>query len=977
MATTLTAPATESVDLVHLAFPIVKFEKDANGDLVVYGKATDGSVDSDEQIVDPSFSGKAIADWLASGANVRVQHNSQRDPAGVGIEADTDKEGATWVKSLVVEPVAKTLVEKGALRAYSVGIARPKIVRDSVARGGRIVDGQIVEISLVDRPANKNCGIQLVKAATVDGAPEWVGEVWGVQDEAETINVDLPKNASISFSPADLAKLMGVKKSLEADLAKKDVDPSVGGGVDRDKIPAADFAGRDRSFPIVTPGDVSDAASSIGRAGSDNYSSDQLKANIKRIAHRKGPSFVAELPDSWKDEAKKSQDVPDDVDDKVDTNDEKLSHQVQKGDDHEAGCTCEKCAGAMKATETDADEEAKPDTTKGAKKCPGCGKNFHADSKLRNCSGCGKKLPKADKAAKKSFTLNLENQRLVSDADLAQLVEAIGKTIQAQQPAVTAEVEKKAKAMCPGCGANQSAKHAFCTECGKSMAKAKPVTKNHDFTCLGCGKDLDKGEKFCPGCGKKNPGYLPEADRKIEANKTDGKDGSVTDKTTEPKAKKGKPTPGVDGGGPAAAAIQPVPAHREPDGQYIEDLEHDAGLPTDPDSKYEMKAAQRVKATGAPYDLGALHDLTCPGFHPAHAAKAHPSVQLDRLELDYWEKSADDAVYTSTLAGAQKAAELLRAAAALKADGGGTGYFEHALNAHKAMQAANRSAGPFPSPTVISPTQFQRPVLTAGQSKPGTDYDPPNAPGKVPASGGIHAEDFTRGPLTTGQAAQSPSNKSVGEAALLVHDHLAELYPALCPLGAEVAKAAEPEAPAVEAKVEKATVEPKAKKGKKGKKGKKMPFTPGKNQAADADSVDEAADKSVATDEVVNKAATVDADMIKSAMLEVTGGLQEQLAEVVKALQAEQKKSKKLAEQVDQMANMADPRVYAVRSAGTAPQLQKAVSPVGYHPVADTAERTQAALLSVLHDNARNSSDPSVREAAWNEIYRMTGIGGQ
>ena len=45
------------------------------------------------------------------------------------------------------------------------------------------------------------------------------------------------------------------------------------------------------------------------------------------------------------------------------------------------------------------------------------------------------------------------------------------------------------------------------------------LPKNHDYICLKCGKELDKGEKFCPGCGKKNPGYLPEADKKIPMNK--------------------------------------------------------------------------------------------------------------------------------------------------------------------------------------------------------------------------------------------------------------------------------------------------------------------------------------------------------------------------------------------------------------------------------------------------------------------------
>lgn len=82
-------------------------------------------------------------------------------------------------------------------------------------------------------------------------------------------------------------------------LRGKATDPNVGGGVDRSKIPSRDFAGKNRSFPIVTPKDVSDAAQSIGRAGPGNYSAAQLKANITSIARRKGPSFVAALPKAW------------------------------------------------------------------------------------------------------------------------------------------------------------------------------------------------------------------------------------------------------------------------------------------------------------------------------------------------------------------------------------------------------------------------------------------------------------------------------------------------------------------------------------------------------------------------------------------------------------------------------------------------------------------------------------------------------
>jgi len=80
---------------------------------------------------------------------------------------------------------------------------------------------------------------------------------------------------------------------------ERQFDPNVGGGVDRDKVPSKDFAGRKRSFPIVSPEDVSHAAKSIGRAR--NQDPAKIKRNIKSIAKRKGPAFVKRLPKSYKD----------------------------------------------------------------------------------------------------------------------------------------------------------------------------------------------------------------------------------------------------------------------------------------------------------------------------------------------------------------------------------------------------------------------------------------------------------------------------------------------------------------------------------------------------------------------------------------------------------------------------------------------------------------------------------------------------
>ena len=244
--------------------------------------------------------------WKESGANLRVQHNPQRDPAGVGLEVETDSSGATWVKGLVVEPIAKKLVAKGALRAYSVGIARPTITRDSMARGGRITDGELVEISLVDRPANKRCGIQLVKSAD-DGTTEYVNEVFGSEADIakalgadvtkaagaddEFVNVDLPKGASISISPADFAQLHTLKQqltvktagaTLEADTEKRDVSTA-----ERRSLASEHNALPDGSYPIDSAGDLHNAAV-LARSGHGD-----VAAARRLIARRAGELGVA------------------------------------------------------------------------------------------------------------------------------------------------------------------------------------------------------------------------------------------------------------------------------------------------------------------------------------------------------------------------------------------------------------------------------------------------------------------------------------------------------------------------------------------------------------------------------------------------------------------------------------------------------------------------------------------------------------
>jgi len=383
------ATLTGAGELTYYSFEIdaTKTEETPDGNLVVFGKATDGSVDSDEQIVDPGFASKAIDEWLATGPNVRVQHQSQRDPAGVGLNAEHGADG-TWVKALVVEPVAQRLVKAGALRAYSVGIARPTIQRDRVARGGRITDGQIVEISLVDRPANKNCGIQLVKAAD-DGTPEYVGKMFGDEDvltkagggvpadeqgqsitppdeDSETIPSDTAPSAA-SMTPISMP---GASKEDTVDVTVKvsplDVAKMISRRVEKDhrefsaeqrrEHAKAGNALPDGSYPIPDK-DALRRAAILARSGHGNVSA--ARALIARRAKELG---VANPLDE-DDQVKKTQEMAEPDVEKETT--DGVQRSSTDHDDDADDSDADDC-GAGKAAKS----KPKPKKGKGGKKMP-------------------------------------------------------------------------------------------------------------------------------------------------------------------------------------------------------------------------------------------------------------------------------------------------------------------------------------------------------------------------------------------------------------------------------------------------------------------------------------------------------------------------------------------------------------------------------------------------------------------------------
>jgi len=683
----MTATLAPDQEIVYTSFPIEKMEEDGDT-LYVYGKATTPDVDSDEQVVDKDWSGEALKSWFSTGPNVRVQHNSQRDPAGSGVkvEIDRDGDGAHWVKAAIDEPVAQRLVRKGHLRAFSVGIAKPLIVRDVTgkARNGIIKGGELAEISLVDRPANRSCYMQIAKAAG-DGTCEFTGKVIGADDlltKADTVNVDVPTSAQITFSPGDLAKLLKHRETAgdreldvfkamtatEEAVFKRNIDTAT-----RRRLASEGKALPNLSYPIENAEDLGNAAT-LARSGHGDTG-----AARTLIARRAKELGVANPLDE--DDAKKADDVD-----------------------------------AAKAMPTEPDAVAAPAAV------------------VKDDGGDAPQLHHNDG----------DDDDTDSDADA--MDKAATPEAAAEEKAAAPDMAKKPKIPCPKCKGMNKAKAKFCGKCGAPMMAKKAA----------------------------------------------------------------EPTPGD---GVTGEHIEPAPPHREPDGPAIESLEHDAGLPTVPDSSVKadddaavMAVAARHKALGVDSEMGTLHDLTCAAYDPAAVAKSYPGVDFSAINIQSWLDKTLSAATTGALEQAQEAGKLVETAVTLKAVTPGLAD-ELRHEAFKAFKDANPGPGSAPTPGELSAERFKRPPITAGHGalSPGhaAPHTSPIHPEHIAASG------YQRDLITDGHAADSPDNdpghpmplaapevpgvpsrvyytqvqrQNAQQAMRNMHDHIASTFPDLCPM---------------------------------------------------------------------------------------------------------------------------------------------------------------------------------------------------
>jgi HK97 family phage prohead protease len=156
---------------------------------IVYGVASSGNVDSQNEIVDPEAMKGALPDYM-QWANLREMH--QPSAVGVVLKADPTEGGECDLAAKVVDAEAWEKVKEGVYKGFSIG---GKIIESQIEKVGgkavrRITKMELHEISLVDRPANPDAKILLWKGTGMD------------QQEAENV-LDLTAEAEQELNKAE------------------------------------------------------------------------------------------------------------------------------------------------------------------------------------------------------------------------------------------------------------------------------------------------------------------------------------------------------------------------------------------------------------------------------------------------------------------------------------------------------------------------------------------------------------------------------------------------------------------------------------------------------------------------------------------------------------------------------------------------------------------------------------------------------
>lgn len=141
---------------------ISKTEEQDDGTIKVWGYASTEAVDSDGETITADAMKAALPDYMKFGA-VREMH--QNIAAGTAISAEVDDTGKTNFGAHIVDPLAVKKVQTGVYKGFSIG---GKVLGRDELDKSVIKAIKLVEVSLVDRPANPEAVFTCYKAEDAD-----------------------------------------------------------------------------------------------------------------------------------------------------------------------------------------------------------------------------------------------------------------------------------------------------------------------------------------------------------------------------------------------------------------------------------------------------------------------------------------------------------------------------------------------------------------------------------------------------------------------------------------------------------------------------------------------------------------------------------------------------------------------------------------------------------------------------------------
>jgi hypothetical protein len=191
---------------------IAKTEEQDDGTIKVWGWASTGAVDSDGEIVTPEAMKAALPDYMKFGA-VREMHQSKA--AGTAIEAEVKDDGKTWFGAHVVDSEAVKKVKANVYKGFSIGgkVTDRDQMNKSIIKGIRLV-----EVSLVDRPANPEAVITIMKADRT--AEDDVSELAAMLDAGTVTPARLIELAKADFSAAQTATQQSAEQPAGESIEK-------------------------------------------------------------------------------------------------------------------------------------------------------------------------------------------------------------------------------------------------------------------------------------------------------------------------------------------------------------------------------------------------------------------------------------------------------------------------------------------------------------------------------------------------------------------------------------------------------------------------------------------------------------------------------------------------------------------------------------------------------------------------------------